>query len=355
MTTPPSPPAPHPTWMRAEIHEQPEALERTLQALAPLRAEIAALAAPTSLILLIGRGSSDNAATYGRYLLETQAQRLAALAAPSVATLYDAQLDMRNVLAVAVSQSGDTEEIVETLAWARTCGARTMSITNRGESTLAATADLALVTQAGVERAVPATKTYTTQLAALATVAAALSNDPALDAGLRAAPAAVAGMLDRANSAGDAAALLTDTERLVVTGRGIVYGTALELALKLEEACYVACLGLSHADLQHGPLALLDDRTPLLVVAADSGPAASGARHLAQRARAHGCTVIGIGAHPTLAELCTHAIRGPELPESLAPLGLIVPGQLIVEQLARARGINPDAPRNLNKVTQTVA
>src|SRR3954470_21523499 len=156
------------TKMRSEIAEQPEALRATLDSLLPRVDEVRALGERTRQLLFIARGTSDNAAVYGRYLVEAHAGRLAALAAPSVATTYKRKVDLSGVLAVAISQSGKTEEIVETLDWAKDCGARTVAVTNGAGSPLAEAAQLALVTRAGDELAVPATKTYTTQLAALA-------------------------------------------------------------------------------------------------------------------------------------------------------------------------------------------
>ena len=159
------------TRMRAEIAEQPAALRATIGALLPRAAEAAALARDTRQVLLIARGTSDNAAVYGSYLIQAHAGRLATLAAPSIATTYRSRMDLSGVLAVALSQSGRTEEIVETLAWARDGGARTLAITNGAGSPLAQAAEVTFVTQAGTERAVPATKTFTTQLAALAVLA----------------------------------------------------------------------------------------------------------------------------------------------------------------------------------------
>src|ERR1700730_8808257 len=159
------------TAMRAEISEQPVALRATLDALLPRSGEIGRLAAGARQVLLIARGTSDNAAVYGSYLLQAHAGLLATLASPSIATSYRRRLDLSGVLAVALSQSGRTEEIVDTLAWAGRCGARTLAITNGAGSPLAAAADVAFVTEAGPERAVPATKTFTTQLAALAVLA----------------------------------------------------------------------------------------------------------------------------------------------------------------------------------------
>jgi glutamine---fructose-6-phosphate transaminase (isomerizing) len=144
--------------MRQEIGQQPAALKATIDALLPRRDEVAALGAQTRAVLFIARGTSDNAAVYGSYLIQAHAGRLTSLAAPSIATTYKARIDLSGVLAVALSQSGRTEEIVETLIWAKGCGARTMAITNGGAgSPLAEAAELAFVTEAGIEQAVPAT------------------------------------------------------------------------------------------------------------------------------------------------------------------------------------------------------
>jgi fructoselysine-6-P-deglycase FrlB-like protein len=340
--------------MLSEIAEQPEALRRTFAALLPRIGEIEALAAGTRQVLFIARGSSDNAAVYGQYLCSARAGRLTTLAAPSLATAYHATLDLRGVLAVAISQSGATEEIVTTLTWARACGARTVAITNVPGSPLAAAADLSLLTQAGPERAVPATKTYTTQLAAVAVLATALGRgEPAEAEALGRVPEAVAGMLELAPAVEELAERLVGTETLVVSGRGFAYSTALEVALKLKETCYLTAVGLSYADLVHGPIAIVDAGTPALLVAAADGPMLPDMTALARQIAGTGADVYGIGGDPGFAAACRATLPGPSLPEHLAPFALIVPGQLLAEALARAKGIDPDAPRGLRKVTQT--
>jgi glucosamine--fructose-6-phosphate aminotransferase (isomerizing) len=158
------------TQMAREIAEQPQAVRRTLEALLPLRPELAALAENRRRVLFAARGTSDHAAIYGRYLLEIHAGVLGGLLSPSVATHYRSQLDLRDALVVCVSQSGETAEIVESEAWARSCGAATVAVTNAADSPLAKAAHLALVTQAGPELAVPATKSYTTHLVAMAVI-----------------------------------------------------------------------------------------------------------------------------------------------------------------------------------------
>ena len=339
--------------MRAEILEQPAAVAATLDALLPLAEEIARLGAGLRQVLFIARGSSDNAAVYGQYLCSVRGGRLGVLASPSLATAYRARVDLDGVLAVAVSQSGRTEEIVATQTWARECGARTVAVTNADGSPLAVEADLALVTRAGEERAVPATKTFTTQLAALAVLGLALGGDRVgLDA-LRAVPEAMARALSVAGAAEAMAERLTYVQRLVVSARGYAYAVARELALKLEEACYVTALGLSYADLEHGPIAVVDADTPALLIAAERDEPMLGAMTaLAQRCREEG-HVYGIGGDAAFADACHAALPEAVLPASLSPLTLVVPGQLLVEALARAKGIDSDAPRGLRKVTQT--
>ena len=351
-----------PSRMRTEIAEQPEALRRTFEALLPQAGELEALGRATRQVLFIARGSSDNAAVYGQYLCSARAGRLASLASPSLATVYRADLDLRGVLAVAVSQSGATEEIVTTLEWARRCGARTVAVTNVAGSPLTESADVPLITQAGQELAVPATKTYTTQLAAMAVLAHGLRRPGTGSEGggvaveeLLGVPEAVAAMLGVADAAGELAGRLVDVDALVVSGRGFAYSTALELALKLEETCYLTAVGLSYADLLHGPIAVVDRRTPVLLVAAGNGPMLPEMTALARRIAGTGADVHGIGGDPEFAAACRSALPGTSLPEHLAPFALVVPGQLLAEALARARGLDPDAPRGLDKVTQTDA
>jgi glucosamine--fructose-6-phosphate aminotransferase (isomerizing) len=338
--------------MRAEIAEQPAVLRATIDALLPRAADAAALAGGARQVLFIARGTSDNAAVYGSYLIQAYAGRLATLASPSIATAYRSRIDLSGVLAVALSQSGRTEEIVETLAWARDCGARTLAITNGAASPLADTADVAFLIRAGTERAVPATKTFTTQLAALAVLAIGLGAD--LDPGeLRHVPDEIEAMLARPGDLDPIVSELAGVQGVVVSGRGMAYAAALELALKLKEACYLHAMGLSYADLLHGPIAVVDAQTPAILLAADSGPTLDGTVDLARRVTSAGARAYGIGGGDRLAAACTRALPGPRLPEWLAPLGLIVPGQLLTEALARRLGLDPDRPRGLNKVTQT--
>ena len=342
------------TIMAGEIAEQPAAIAGTLNALRPLRVQIAQLAASRRQILFVARGSSDNAAIYGRYLLEVHAGRSAAMAAPSVATLYRRQLDLSGALVVCVSQSGQTQEIVAAQDWARACGAATIAVTNVAGSALAAAADLALVTLAGPERAVPATKTFTTQMTAMAVLASALAPDPfALDADLDRVPGEVAKLIAARAGVDEAVTLLARTNEVLVNGRGLAFAAALETALKLEETCLRPVRGLSYADLKHGPIAIVDPQMVSIVMAAQDGPILAGLTELLGELRSRGALTIGIGGDSRFAAAADVSVAGPDLPEMVAPIALVVAGQLVVEALARALGLNPDAPRGLNKVTQT--
>lgn len=353
-STPPGPPVSPATMMAGEIAEQPQALARTLDTLLPLRQSIRELDEDRREVLFVARGTSDNAAMYGRYLLEIHAGRGAASSAPSLATHYKVDRDLTDTLVVAISQSGATDEIVATQQWATSLGARTMAVTNVADSPLAQCADLALVTQAGIEQAVPATKSHTTQLTAIAVIADALGPpDRSFAADLQRVPEVVDQLLSDQTGIQQAVEALNASDTMLVSGRGLTYGTALEIALKLEETCLVPVRGLSYADLRHGPIAVVDAKVAAILVSAGDGPMVDGMVDLASQLGTLGATTVGIGGPPVFASTCNVAVEGGRLPESVAPIALVVPGQIIVEALARTRGLNPDAPRSLSKVTRT--
>jgi glucosamine--fructose-6-phosphate aminotransferase (isomerizing) len=339
------------TRMASEIAEQPDAARRTLEHLRPEQDRLREAFTGRRRVLLVARGSSDNAAIYGRYLLEVSAGVPAALAAPSVATHYGARLDLSDSLVVSVSQSGATAEIVETQEWARACGAATVAVTNVTGSPLADAADVALVTQAGPEVAVPATKTYLTQLVALAVLADALGDGSSLASDLGRVPDVVAGLLDADVSA--AAEALAGADRVVVSGRGLLLGTALETALKMEETCLRPVRGYSYADLRHGPISVVSEGLLAVLVASATGPLAEPMADLVRDLQDRGARVLGIGGTADFAGLCDLHLAGPDLPETVEPIASIVPSQMMIEQMARRLGLDPDNPRGLNKVTQT--
>jgi glutamine---fructose-6-phosphate transaminase (isomerizing) len=342
------------TQMAAEIVEQPEVLERTLDELLPRRRLLRELDSHRRDVLFVARGTSDNAGVYGRYLLEVHAGRGASSAAPSLATHYRVRRDLSDTLVVSISQSGRTVEIVETQRWARSLGGRTVAITNEQDSPLASEADLALVTPAGRERAVPATKSHTAALVAIAVLADALGpRDARLEPALRRVPGQVQRLIDEQVGVEEAVVALAATDTTLVSGRGLAYATALEVALKLEETCRTPVRGLSYADLRHGPIAVVDEWVTSLLVATGTGPMLAGMTGLAHDLARMGAPRIGIGGDAAFRRDCQVAVDGPDLPETIAPIGLVVPGQLIAEALARHLGMDPDAPRGLTKVTDS--
>jgi glucosamine--fructose-6-phosphate aminotransferase (isomerizing) len=335
------------TRMRLEIGEQPAAVAATVTALAePSRALAAAMRAwDVDRIVLIARGSSDHAAVYGRYLLEGRCGLVTALAAPSLYTTYEAPVDLRGALAIGVSQSGATPEIVSALSYATSRGALTAAITNEADSPLARAADHPLVLQAGDERSVAATKTFTAQLAAFAALAAALGAR-AVGEGLAQLPELMRETIASSEAACDeASAGLVADEAAVCVARGFSYAVALEAALKLKETSAVWAEGFSSADLRHGPTAAVTRATPALVFHA-GGALEGDIVALEDELRRRGAPVISVGPAgdlPTATPPC----------EELAPFTLVVPAQLVAERLARLRGRDPDQPAGLRKVTET--
>ena len=301
--------------------------------------------------MLVARGSSDNAAVFGRYVLELATRRPVALAAPSLTTRYGVQDRLDGWLAVGVSQSGRTPEIVSVLERYGASGARTVAITNDRDSPLAQTADAAIDTAAGTEQAVPATKTVTSQFAAFAVLAEALAGD---DAGARlpwddrawsALPGAVGELLDDNEPARAAASAVGSAQGLVVIARGLLLGAALEAALKVKELTGVLAEGASAADFLHGPIAVVHRGLPVLTLAA-GGPTAADVAEFAAAARERGGRVLAIAPG---GDLTIPAAIG----DGLAAIPAIVRAQQLARELALLRGIDPDAPFGLSKVTAT--
>jgi len=326
--------------MAAEMAAQPDVLARvTARAPADTSAVRALLPRPLAGIVFLARGSSDNAAVFGRYLAELRAGRPAGLAAPSLYTRYHATVDWHGYLVVALSQSGATPEIISTCQAVRAGGAVVLGITNEPGSPLADAVDLLLTTDAGPERAVPATKTVTAQLAVLATVTSALRAVPVPDGALDGLPSAVATVLGDPGPVRRLAGRWRDLDRLVVAGRGLAYAAALETALKVKETTGILAEGISTADLLHGPIAAVYAGAPVLLVDG-GGPAdidLAELRALLDSRQAQSASL------PV----------PPGLPEAVHVIAAITRGQQLARELARARGVNPDAPAHLSKVTAT--
>jgi glutamine---fructose-6-phosphate transaminase (isomerizing) len=333
--------------MAAEMAEQPAVLERLVARTEHIAGLVCGVVPrPLTGVAIVARGSSDHASVFGRYVLELAIGRPVSLVAPSLHTLYGAQVDYGGQLAIAVSQSGATPEIVVTLRRLRDAGAVGVAITNHPSSALVEAADVVVALGAGEERAVPATQTVTAELLAFALLARGLGDARFDDRDLEALPDAVRTALGDHGPSRVAAVALADANRLVVTARGLLYGAALEAALKLQETTGIAADAIASADLRHGPIAIIDEGFPVIALSA-AGPARDDVAALVATLRERGAQLVTISTDED-ADLIL-----PRVAEALSPVVAVVRAQQLAHELALARGRDPDAPAGLAKVTAT--
>ncbi len=336
-----------------EIRQQPGVLGNLLDAGRPAAEALAAdikKAAPTY-GLFAARGSSDNAARYAQYLLGIHNDLTAGLAVPSFFTLYGANPNMKGSLTIGVSQSGQSPDIVGVIRAAAKQGALTVAITNEPTSPLAQAASHTIQLRAGVEAAVAATKTYTASLMAIAMISAAMSGDEALWAELAQVPGYVQATID-ANGAIDASAF-REMKHLVVLGRGYNYSTAFETSLKIKETNYLVAEPYSVADLLHGPVAMIGEGFPVLLVA-PSGKTHVDVPQVLETVAKRRARLIAISDDEAVLSKAELGLRLPAgMPEWVSPIAAVVAGQLFAGALAEANGLDPDQPRGLSKVTLT--
>jgi glucosamine--fructose-6-phosphate aminotransferase (isomerizing) len=337
-----------------EIHEQPEVIRRLIagEHAHILRLGRALREKPRRFVYLAARGTSDNAARYGQYLFGGLNRLPVALSAPSLFTAYQTPPHLEEALVIGISQSGQSPDIVEVLEDARRQGAPTVAITNDADSPLAFAAEHLLTLSAGREQSVAATKTYTATLAVLAMLSLAMED------GLREESLApVAPWMDAAlrieSQAQAAAERIADSSRAVVLGRGYQYCTAHEISLKIKELSGVEAEPYSSADFKHGPIAVAEDGLPVIVIS-EGTTFRREMGNLADLVRAQGARVLPVadelpGIQP--ADIWIPLPHGE--PEWLTPIATVVPGQLLAFHLARARGMDPDRPPHIRKVTLT--
>jgi len=343
--------------MIEEIREQPSALERTLAS--GLRSaekfrKIVARGRPR-LIVLVARGTSDNAAQFGRYLLEITTGIPVSLAAPSISTLYGARVDYREALVVAISQSGESTDTNFLLERARSQGALTLGITNERSSSLAHLAEHVFLVKARKEKSVAATKTYTGQMLLLYLLAYSLGG-AIRAADLDRLPDLVQSVLRLEPDIRELSERYRFMRHAVVVGRGLNYANAFEFALKLMETCYVVAERFSSADFLHGPIALVEPSFPVFAFA-PPGVTWGSIDATLERLHALRAEVVAItDPGNRKADRCaTRVIRLPRrIREVMTPIPYIVPAQLFAACLAEQKGLDPDRPRTLSKVTLTL-
>jgi glucosamine--fructose-6-phosphate aminotransferase (isomerizing) len=337
-----------------EIREQPAALRRLLEHRDTF-AEVGRALRERSpdVVRLVGHGSSDNAASYGVYAFGLLPGLTAMRDSISLSVYYDAQLDLSRSVVLGLSQSGRTPDVVEYVTRARARGALTVAITNDTESALAQAAELVLPLSAGEEHAVAATKTYLNQIAALALVAACATDrcDEIAGSIAKVADLLESALPDMERSAQEVGVAFAYVGRMYVIGRGIEFATAREIAIKLTETCRVAAEPLTSTDLAHGPIAALDPLFPVWAIAS-ADRAFPALVEAARRAREAGATLVASGSAARQIEGAAYMLPTPNAPDLLlTPLLSVVPGQLVANALARAKGLDPDRPIGLTKVT----
>jgi glutamine---fructose-6-phosphate transaminase (isomerizing) len=338
----------------AEIREQPTALRRLLEHRDTFGEVGRALRerAP-DVVRLVGHGSSDNAASYGVYAFGLLPGWTAMRDSISLSVYYDAQLDMSRSVVLGLSQSGRTPDVVEYVTRARARGALTVAITNEPEAELARASDLVLPLAAGEERAVAATKTYLNQVAALALIAACAAErcDEFAENIAKVADLLESALPDMERSAREVGVAFAYVGRMYVIGRGIEFATAREIAIKLTETCRVAAEPLTSTDLAHGPIAALDPLFPVWAIASPDR-AFPAVVEAARRAREAGATLVASGSAAAQIEGAAYILPAPKAPDLLlTPLLSVVPGQLVANALAQAKGLDADRPIGLTKVT----
>ena len=339
--------------MLAEIAEQPVALEKTIREESGKLKKLGEIlcAKDVDLIVLVARGSSDNAAFFGRYLLEITTGIPVSLSAPSVYTLYNAKLKLNRALVIGVSQSGEGADINQVLESAKKSGAFTLGITNCADSTMAKIADETLLIHAGREKSVAATKTYTGQMLHFYLLASVLSD---AKIGYEKIPEYTEQVLNLKPQVEEIVQRYVFMENCVVVGRGLNYGNSYELALKLMETCYVVAERFSSADFFHGPLAIVERRFPVILFAPQGVTQQSNVDLLLRLKELHADS-FSITNDDKIARLSSRSLLLPkEIDEFTSPIPFIVPAQLFAALLADTKGLDADAPRSLSKITKTI-
>jgi glucosamine--fructose-6-phosphate aminotransferase (isomerizing) len=343
------------SFLQSEIRQQPNVLSALLDGEMENARRIAAdlQARGVKYVVIAARGTSDNAARYGQYLLGGYNRLPVGLATPSLFSVYGEPPRLEGGLIVGISQSGQSPDIVAVLDEARSQGAPTLAVTNDPDSPLAAQADYVLALHAGEERAVAATKTYTAQLTALALLACVLGDDPDRLAALKRVPSALEKVLDREELIASGVERYRYMETCVVLGRGYNYATAFEIALKLKELNYLIAESYSSADFMHGPIAVVGSGFPAMVVA-PNGKMFDTMRDFSLELKSRGAELIIISDRQDLLAEAVTPLRLPEdIPEWLSPIVAVVPGQLFALHLTLVKGNDPDRPLGLQKVTIT--
>lgn len=342
--------------LQTEILEQPERLSALLESQRKAVEKIADTIRQHDIrwVFLAARGTSDNAGRYANYLWGARNSLPLALATPSLFTYYQSPPKLKDALVVGISQSGQSPDIVSVLAEGKQQGCLTLAITNEPGSPLAQSAELVLDIQAGVEKAVAATKTYTCELMAVAMLSAALSERASSWKELAKVPGWVSQVLKQDAPIARMAERYRYMSQCVVLGRGFNYCTAFEWALKLKELTYTIAEPYSSADFRHGPIAMIEGGFPVMAVAPKGKVFDTMLEMLGKLRHEQSAELVVISDEKRALSLAQSPILlPPGMPEWLSPIVGIVPAQLFAAHLTLAKGFDPEQPRTIFKVTET--
>jgi len=341
--------------MRREIGEQPEAIRVTVDAESGRIDDLVArlVAERIGHVLIAARGTSDNAALYGIYMLGAIARKLAAPVSPSLLTCYDADIDLRDTMVLGVSQSGKATDVIEVLDAGRRRGAVTCALTNMAHSPICEAADHVLLTHANEEVSVAATKTYTTALAVLHQLATRWGGRPDLADQIHRVPVWLQETLATEPVIADHAERFRFMETCHWLARGINFCTAKEAALKMAECCYVVPSAFSTADFMHGPIASTEPGFPCFVVL-PKGRAFATVSEVVDALEERGAELVVVSNDPASVARGRVGFAIPDMPEECSPMAAAIIGQLLALHIALEKGLDPDQPRGLSKVTLTL-
>lgn len=342
------------TLMQQEIFSEPTVIKRTIAACKPVLPQIYKAFKERGIknILTLARGTSDNAATVFSFVCPIVTGIHVGLYRPSLTTIYNKDIDMKDTCMVIISQSGMSKDTVAVTEYAIKNGAMTIAVTNNEDSPAAKMADFHLFLDVDEEKSVAATKTYIGELVALYMLTSTLSGNLRLDFYNNLADR-IQEILDLTPAIKSVAENIKDIKDVIVLSRGTMLGTSDECALKLTECCYIFARSFATSNFMHGPLSLLDKDANVILLA-PKGNCVAEFTAMAQRIKASGANLTVFGNIPEVLECATHAVVMPEADIFEAPVLYGVAASLLALNIGLAKGLNVDTPRNLNKVTITL-
>lgn len=339
--------------MQKEIYEQPDVIKKFLKKEYKNIEKIAQKIDKKDIkfIIIAARGTSDKAAILGKYLFEIKNRIPVLLPSISVFTLYKTKFDLKKALCIGISQSGESKDVVDFLKISKNCGALTLGITNNLNSSIVKNVENIIYLRAGKEKSISATKTYISEIFSLYLLSSLISKDKEMQEKLKKIPENIKKVLKIENFIKDNIERYRYMNQCIVLGRGLNYATSLETALKIAETSYCVAEAFSGADFLHGPVALLSEGFPVFVFA-PSGATYKMMLNLVKKIKEKKAELIIISDREEILKFAILKIKMPELEELYTPFTYVVIGQLIAVHLSLVKGLNPDKPRYLKKITK---